>query len=260
MSTRPVIICFFFILALLSGCSHVKKGDGPPDFYVDETRISNAVPKVEPLSKYGNYKSYVTLGKRYHTLPSNRNYEAIGTASWYGKKFHSRKTSNGEQYDMLKMTAAHKTLPLPTYLEVTNLANNRKVIVRVNDRGPFVSDRLIDLSYVAAKKLGMLGHGTARVKVKAIHPHSYASTTKHSNQQFQSFYLQVGAFRNKNNANALQRRLSTLISMPVKVHQTASKHSLYKVKIGPFTDLAYAETITNRLLAIGIQSKKADGA
>lgn len=167
------IILNFFILSLiilLSSCSHTKRGDGPPNFYVDETKIPNAVPKKERLSKYGNMHSYVVKGRRYYPMHSSRNYEAVGTASWYGTLFHAKRTSSGERYNMLSMTAAHKTLPLPTYVEVTNLKNKRKIIVKVNDRGPFKSNRLIDLSYVAAKKLGMIGHGTALVKVKAIDP------------------------------------------------------------------------------------------
>jgi rare lipoprotein A len=166
------LFIFFFII-LLSSCSHVKKRDGAPNFYVDETRIPNAVPKAEPRAKYGNYKSYVVFGKRYYTLKSSQNYDEVGTASWYGTMFHDRKTSSGEMYSMLGMTAAHKTLPLPTYVEVTNLKNNRRIIVKVNDRGPFATNRIIDLSYVGAKKLGMLGHGTAQVRVRALDPGTF---------------------------------------------------------------------------------------
>ena len=129
-----IFLCFTF---LLTSCSHTSKQDGPPHFYVDETKIPNAQPKPEPLSAYGNPKSYVVFGKRYYTMRSSRNYNEIGTASWYGTKFHTHKTSSGEPYDLLGMTAAHKTLPLPTYVEVTNLKNHRKIIVKVNDRGPF---------------------------------------------------------------------------------------------------------------------------
>jgi len=172
MSQLLLAACFI-LLTLLSGCATHRK-DGPPSFYVDETKIPNAVPKKEPLSKYGNKPVYYVFGQRYYVLPTSKNYEERGIASWYGTKFHSRHTSNGEHYNMLAMTAAHKSLPLPTYVEVTNLANHKKVIVKVNDRGPFESHRLIDLSYVAAKKLGMLGHGTAYVDVRAIDPdHPY---------------------------------------------------------------------------------------
>lgn len=158
---------------LLNGCSTVSRKDGPPPYPVDETKIPNAVPKKEALSKYGNYDTYHVFGKAYHTLKTAKNYEEQGTASWYGTKFHSVRTSSGERYNMLAMTAAHKTLPLPTYVQVTNLKNGKKVIVKVNDRGPFEGNRLIDLSYVAAKKLGMIGHGTALVDVKALDPDQF---------------------------------------------------------------------------------------
>lgn len=167
-----VIVIVLFALVLCS-CSHVRR-DGPPNFNVDETKIPNAVPKPERLSKYGNMRSYTVNGIRYYPMRSARHYQAVGTASWYGTLFHEQRTSNGERYDMLAMTAAHKTLPLPTYVEVTNLRNHRKIIVKVNDRGPFKPGRIIDLSYVAAKKLGMLGRGTAPVRVVAIDPYEFA--------------------------------------------------------------------------------------
>lgn len=165
------------LMILLSSCSHVARKDGAPNFYVDETKVPNAVPKPEPLAKYGNMPSYKVFGKRYYTLKSSKHYTEVGVASWYGTMFHEQRTSSGEPYDMLGMTAAHKTLPLPTYVEVTNLKNNRKIIVKVNDRGPFEGNRIIDLSYVAAKKLGMLGHGTTLVRIKAI------DTTTHYRDQ-----------------------------------------------------------------------------
>lgn len=181
-----------FVLALLTSCSHVRR-DGPPNFYVDETKIPNATPKPEKLAKYGNMRYYYVFGKKYHVMKSSKHYSAVGTASWYGTMFHSRKTSSGERYDMLAMTAAHKSLPLPTYVRVTNLKNHREVIVKVNDRGPFERNRLIDLSYVAAKKLGMLGHGTARVRVTAIDPYTYGRkvfiadrSTKHKTRHIAS--------------------------------------------------------------------------
>lgn len=164
-----ILICcgLFVFTAFLTGCLR-NTPDGPPDFYVDETKIPNAVPKREPLAKYGNMPFYYVDGKRYAVMQSAYHYQATGTASWYGTKFHTHRTSSGEPYNMLAMTGAHKTLPLPTYVEVTNLRNHRQVIVKVNDRGPFSGNRLIDLSYVAAKKLGMIGHGTTLVHVRAI--------------------------------------------------------------------------------------------
>ena len=145
--------------------------DGAPWWDVDVSRIPDATPTLHT----GNYKAnpYTVLGKTYFPLQESKNYVQSGTASWYGTKFHGQNTANGEVYALYGMSAAHKTLPLPAYVRVTNLDNNRTVILRVNDRGPFYSDRIIDLSYAAAKKLGYAETGTARVKVEGIDPAQY---------------------------------------------------------------------------------------
>ena len=168
---RAEAILPIVVLSLLPGCGLIKveRGDrGPAAGSVDVSGVGDAVPKDEPRSKYGNPESYEVFGKRYHVLDDARGYVERGIASWYGEKFHGRRTSNGETYDMYAMTAAHATLPIPSYVRVTNLANGRSVVVRVNDRGPFKSDRVIDLSYVAAYKLGFIQAGQARVEVEAI--------------------------------------------------------------------------------------------
>jgi len=145
--------------------------DGLPDARgVDPDTISDAVPREEPLSAYGNPPEYEAFGRTYRTLESAEGYEEEGVASWYGEEFQGRRTSSGETYDLYAMTAAHRTLPLPSYVEVTNLENGRRVVVRVNDRGPFHEDRVIDVSYAAAYRLGMLAKGTARVRVRALQP------------------------------------------------------------------------------------------
>jgi rare lipoprotein A len=255
-----------FIL-LLNACSTIKH-DGPPNFYVDETKVHDAVPKVEHASKYGNRASYTVKGKQYHVMKNSKHYEAVGVASWYGTRFHSLLTSSGERYNMLAMTAAHKTLPLPTYVQVTNLKNGKKVIVKVNDRGPFEGNRLIDLSYVAAKKLGMLGHGTAMVDVKAINPmqndknniapktilvkNNFYDNAKASLLKTPHLFLQVGTFRNRSNAEHLKSRLLAVTSTPVRVNQLAHKDKLYQVQIGPIKDLATAANISKRLHAVGL--------
>ncbi|MBM7061399.1 septal ring lytic transglycosylase RlpA family protein [Pseudomonas sp. UL073] len=145
--------------------------DGAPWWDVDVSRIPDAVP----MPHYGAYKAnpYTVLGQTYYPLAESRSYKAVGTASWYGTKFHGQATANGEKYDLYGMSAAHKTLPLPSYVRVTNLENNKSVILRVNDRGPFYSDRIIDLSFAAAKKLGYAEVGTARVKVEGIDPQQW---------------------------------------------------------------------------------------
>jgi len=160
------------VLGLLSGCS------GTGDKVTELSDIPDAVPKVEPKSKYGNPKSYVVFGRRYYPKASSKGYVKRGLASWYGKKFHGRRTSNGERYNMYAMTAAHKTLPLPTYVRVTNLRNGRSTVVRVNDRGPFHGNRIIDLSYSAARKLGMAAKGVEMVEIRTIDPSTPKSDRK----------------------------------------------------------------------------------
>ncbi|WP_052073071.1 septal ring lytic transglycosylase RlpA family protein [Thalassotalea sp. ND16A] len=158
-------------LLLLNACSttsrYSQKHDSIPDRLPSKQELEEPTPQIVPPSRGGN-KDYQVFGKSYQVLPSADGYKATGIASWYGKKFHGHLTSNGEVYDMYAFSAAHKALPLPTYLQVTNIANNKSVIVRVNDRGPFHQERLIDLSYSAAYKLGMLTKGTAQVKIEAI--------------------------------------------------------------------------------------------
>ncbi|HEX23103.1 MAG TPA: septal ring lytic transglycosylase RlpA family protein, partial [Chromatiales bacterium] len=167
---------------LLSACGSLEVQDGAPDRHVDASGIADAVPKIEPYSKYGNPSSYQVAGKTYYVLDDHSGYHQRGQASWYGTKFHGRRTSSGEPYDMYAMTAAHKSLPIPSYVEVTNLDNGRKTVLRVNDRGPFIDGRIIDLSYVAAKKLGVYDTGTARVEVRAIDLRKSTTTQPATNQ------------------------------------------------------------------------------
>lgn len=169
----PALLALVLLPVLLAGCGTPEKKPLAPAPSRDLSAIPDAVPKVEPKSTYGNPPSYEVFGKRYFVLPDSRNFVERGLASWYGPGFHDKLTSMRETYDMYAMTAAHKSLPLPTYAEVTNLTNGRKVIVRINDRGPFVGERIIDLSYVAAWKLGIDGPGTAPVEVRAIDPYEW---------------------------------------------------------------------------------------
>jgi len=149
------------------------QNDGPPDDEnIDLGSIPDAVPKDEPPSRYGNPDSYSALGQTYYVMPSAAGFTQTGLASWYGRQFHGRRTSSGEPYNMYKMTAAHKRLPVPSYVRVTNRDNNKQVIVRVNDRGPFHDGRIIDLSYVAARRLGIVAHGSAPVRIETVTPAS----------------------------------------------------------------------------------------
>jgi len=170
------------ILLMLTGCSLLPKSGG---YYQDDgpgsrdlanvSNIPDAVPRNEPLSASGN-KPYVVNGKTYYPLRQNQGYRERGVASWYGKKFHGRRTSSGESYDMYTMTAAHRTLPLPSYVRVRNLTSGQTIVVRVNDRGPFLHNRIIDLSYAAAAKLGIAGHGTGLVEIESVTPETPAIT------------------------------------------------------------------------------------
>ena len=168
--TRVVLL---IVLVALSGCSSTRPGgyykdDGPherPPANLEQ--VADAVPRSEPLHKFAN-RPYEALGKRYVPMTSVQPFRQSGLASWYGKRYHGQKTSSGETYDMYAMTAAHPTLPIPSYVRVTNVANRKSVVVRINDRGPFKSERVIDLSYVAAHKLGFIQSGQARVEVEAI--------------------------------------------------------------------------------------------
>lgn len=164
MKLFNILSLFFFIFII--GCTPIKKNEIYS--YEKDFTPSEVIPKKENYSKYGNPKSYKVFGVRYKTLNTHIGYSEEGIASWYGKKFHGKLTSTREVYDMYELTAAHKSLPIPCYVEVTNLINRKTIIVRVNDRGPFKKGRIIDLSYAAAKKLDIIEKGTAKVHVKAI--------------------------------------------------------------------------------------------
>lgn len=175
---------FLLLLSCLSGCTiwrHAQP-DGAP--WLDQHRsfdhVPNAVPKKEPPSKYGNPASFQVKGKRYHVFHTNYGYKAQGLASWYGTHFHGRKTSSGEPYDMYAMTAAHPHLPIPSYAKVRHTKTGKEVIVKINDRGPFHGGRIIDLSFAAAKKLGIFGHGTGHVTVTAVPPYQTRTLADHS--------------------------------------------------------------------------------
>ena len=169
------------LVSILTACSSLPESpltkdrggayyqdDGPPvEKGPDPDKVPNAVPREEPRSRYGN-APYTVFGKRYYPLGSAMGYREVGEASWYGKKFHGRKTSSGEVYDMYGLTAAHKTLPLNTIVRVTNLENNKSLILRINDRGPYVKGRILDCSYGAAKKLDFLVQGITKVKIELI--------------------------------------------------------------------------------------------
>ncbi len=250
-------------LLLLSACSssrYQQKHDSIPTRTPNKAELTDAIPRAEPHSLGGN-KDYQVWGKTYKVLKSAQGFEQLGTASWYGKKFHGHLTSNGEIYDMYAMSAAHKNLPLPTYLKVTNIDNNKSVIVRVNDRGPFHQSRIVDLSYSAAYKLDMLKTGTAQVKITAITefnkkaPKAKTATAGNDNKAqsgsstqntmgITTPYIQVFATRKKALAISTAQKLKAQYKQETSYPE---QQGIYRIQIGPINDLT---TLNTLLLAL----------
>jgi rare lipoprotein A len=216
--------------------------------------MPDAVPRAEALSKRGNPAFYEVMGQRYFVMSSASGYVERGIASWYGPGFHQEFTSNGEPYDMYGMTAAHKTLPLPSYVQVTNLSNGKRVILRVNDRGPFKAGRIIDLSYTAAAKLDVLRAGTALVEVRAITlgDSVNANPTDKIKSEVKPMYVQVGSFATASNAGKLAEQLRNQGYAQTAVHSTMTNgHSLYRVRIGPLASVDSFDQVVAQLRSQG---------
>lgn len=252
----PRLLLLLPLAAAVGGCSSGLAMRDGPGAAVDPSMVPAVVPKSEPKSRYGNPESYEVFGRRYYVLDSARGYAREGVASWYGSKFHGRRTSSGETYNMYAMTAAHKTLPLPTYVRVTNLDNGRSAILRVNDRGPFHDDRLIDLSYTAAVKLGVVGSGTARVRVEAVEGGTpiAASGAGSAPAEDVPVYVQVGAFRDYFNAQEMRARVQGADIRGVEVDRgtTHDGQAVYRVRIGPLASADEGDRIANKLRRAGI--------
>lgn len=258
----------FMLFALLLGsCATV---DGPPrqqarSPYVPPAppatpprELPDAVPRAEPPSARGNPESYVVLGKRYFVLPTNEGYVERGIASWYGTKFHGRSTSSGERYDMYEMTAAHKTLRLPAYARVTNLRNGKQVTVRINDRGPFHDNRIIDLSYAAAQKLDMVGEGTALVEVAIVGSDGLVAEDRNRARGWRDeshlanrIYVQVGAFTLRDNAERLLEKLRQQRFDNAQILEERER-SLHRVRIGPLSTVLATDRVVERLQRLGL--------
>ena len=273
MPARPLSIIVAALLLAACGSQGIK-GDGPPRS--GSGRIQDlpgdAVPRPEPRSRYGNGPVYEVLGKRYTVMPSSSGYSERGVASWYGKKFHGRPNSSRVTFDMYQMTAAHKTLPLPTYVHVRNLRNGRTVVVRVNDRGPFVHNRIIDLSYSAALKLDMIGEGTSPVEVTAIsfdelagdqptrdvtppepEPRATPVPVAAIDTEATQIFVQVGAFGDRGNAETRANMLaSSGFDKVFILEDFASSPALLRVRIGPVADIIQYDLLVEELENIGI--------
>jgi len=249
-----------FIAMLLAACAGPSRTIPPPAPLptpststppVDPIAVPDAIPKAEPRSAQGNPPFYTVAGKRYFVMKTANGYVERGVASWYGPGFHARSTSNGERYDMYAMTAAHKTLPLPSYVQVTNLQNGRSVTVRVNDRGPFKDGRIIDLSYTAAAKLDMLRNGTAFVEVRAV------STSEQPSEQpvapTPALFVQAGAFSDEANARRLVGNLRSQGIENAQVREDrVDGRTLYRVRVGPVPNVNEFDRALARLKKLGI--------
>ncbi|MGH1372594.1 MAG: septal ring lytic transglycosylase RlpA family protein [Cellvibrionaceae bacterium] len=280
-------------LVMITACSSqvaVVKDSGPKQA-VDVSHIPDAVPRHETRTRAGNKSRYTVLGKTYEVLPHSRDFVETGIASWYGNKFHGRKTANGEIYSMYGMTAAHKNLPIPSYVRVTNLNNGKQVVVRVNDRGPFHEGRVIDLTYAAASKLGFVKQGTAPVRVETVGPGDQsgagvqaaavpqtsalqssggrglgssggsqgampkapAPENSAGYQLPSNTFLQVGAFSAQASAETLRARIDGLTQLPVSLIQPQTD-ALYRVRVGPIRNNLVLMNLRETLLQHQISS------
>lgn len=256
--TASFSIILTAILSMLA-CSPLSQinrstsnADGPPlSVAINLGEIADAEPRYEPLSRYGNPENYTVRGQKYIPQQKRIHHKEEGVASWYGRKFHGRLTSNREPYDMLAMTAAHKTLPLPSYVTVTNLLNRKKIIVRVNDRGPFAENRIIDLSYAAATKLDFVDRGIAPVVIETILPGPLSAENTHRQE---NIYLQAGSFSERHRAITLSNKLNHLFpTQVIEAHQ--QDKIFYRVRSGPFTSEDEAHNALKSLSKQGYPSK-----
>ncbi|GGY61744.1 endolytic peptidoglycan transglycosylase RlpA [Cellvibrio zantedeschiae] len=286
------------MLALLNACSNTPKKtdsggssssssggryqgkdkDWGPDKEIDMSHIPDAVPRYESRTIAGNKNPYTVLGKTYYLMDDERAYTERGKASWYGYKFNGERTSNGELYDMFSMTGAHKTLPIPSYVRVTNLDNGKSVVVRINDRGPFHDGRIIDLSYAAAQRLGITRLGTGNVEVEIVVPDgdprpplrtrkteltasakeagivtkAEAGIASHDNKVPEGTYLQIAAFGVESSAKQFANSVRKALSYPVVISTAAAPNKLYRVRVGPFADAQSMQNARDQLQKIDI--------
>ncbi len=244
------------LVVLVAGCAgtgqrqsddrYTLSQDTGPDRELDVASIEEPEPRYEPPSKSGNKSPYEVWGETYRVMDSAEGYQARGIASWYGRKFHGHLTSNGETYNMYELSAAHRSLPLPSYVRVTNLENDRSTIVRVNDRGPFHGERLIDLSYAAARVLGFEGQGTAPVRIEAVATSPDDAETADepalpSGNKKDRLFVQVGAFGNLTAATQLKAQLHMVTAGDVHLVESRTGERLHRVWVGPFRERGAAE-------------------
>lgn len=296
-STWSWLTCLILVAAMLNGCSNAAKKPGStessssssgryqgkdkdwgPDKEIDMSNVPDAVPRYENRTIAGNKNPYTVLGKTYYLMNDERAYKERGSASWYGYKFNGERTSNGELYDMFAMTGAHKTLPIPSYVRVTNLDNRKTVIVRINDRGPFHDGRIIDLSYAAAQRLGITRLGTGNVEVEVVVPEGDprpplrarkteltasakeagivskvdAGVASNDTKIPEGTYLQIAAFGVEKSAKQFAASVGKTLSYPVVISISQAPNKLYRVRVGPFKDEQSMQTARDQLQKINI--------
>jgi rare lipoprotein A len=271
-----VLVMLCLVLAACSGSKPASKTDVPynpndgrykhdrdfgPSEDIDLSHIPDAVPRYEVRTRAGNKNPYTVLGKTYHLIKDESSYKERGYASWYGNKFNGYHTSNGELYDMYAMTGAHKTLPIPSYVRVTNLDNGKSAVVRINDRGPFHHGRIIDLSYAAAQRIGIHKAGTGRVEVEIALPGDAPPIPRRPDIQLATpvesalppnTYLQIGAFGNRQSAQDFAATLGTKLTYPVVINSGATPKEIHRVRLGPFKDAKNLQLARDQLARLKI--------
>ena len=261
------------IVLLLTSCATVPRkadsipggkyyaDDGPPDSVPDNlAEIQDAVPRDEPFHRFAN-RPYTVMGRSYAPAVNREPWRQRGIASWYGRKFHGLKTASGEPYDMFAMTAAHPTLPIPSFARVTNVRNGRSVVVRVNDRGPFHSERIIDLSYAAAARIGLASRGSGLVEVERVFESTQPATLVAAAptipvqtvvespvvaEESATFWLQLGAFSTREAAETFRDRVARELAWNLEPVQVQSRDGLYRVRLGPYRNREEAGAIAEK--------------
>ena len=242
------LLAIFALTICLSACTSTINKDGPPRHDIDISKVPDAKPQPLAKSRYGNPASYHVLGKTYHVLKTSNDYNERGIASWYGRKFHGRLTSTREPYDMFAMTAASPVLPIPSFVRVTNLKNGKSVIVKVNDRGPFANNRIMDLSYVAAKKLGYANQGTALVEITSLN-----MTPPSSPLDEPKLYMQIGSYQTLSKAQSVAKKIDTLISRTKSHIELAqvNHQTWYRLQLGPVNKIWVIDKLYEELHHLG---------
>lgn len=278
---RARLLVIGLTAGLVAGCA-TGPSDGPGDPIAEPESVPDAEPRSKPPSDSGNPEQYSIAGQTYQVMETADGHVERGIASWYGRKFHGKQTASGERYDMYAMTAAHRELPLPTYVAVENLDNGRQITVRINDRGPFARNRIIDLSYAAAAKLGMLDRGTAPVEIRTVKASKEARSAVDTapvpaeaaridettvategtdtrvgdtpGEGAVDYYIQIGAFAERDNAYRMVGRAETAeLAAPINVTEhRSSGERLYRVRVGPLAGVGAVDSVTADLVAVGI--------